>query len=405
MRRGEAGRALVVGAGMFGLSAALALRARGYAVQVFDQGPIPHPLAASTDISKIIRMEYGSDETYMAWAEQARAGWLAWNARWRSEGAEPLYHETGILMVCRVPMAPGGFEYESLVRLRARGHAPERLDASGLASRYPAWSASRFVDGFYHAKGGYAESGRVVAALARWAVVEGVDVLADSGVTNLLERGGRVVGVRLRDGRTVGGDHVVVSAGAWSGSLVGLEDDLRPTGHAVFHLRPRAPSLFAADCFPVFTADITRTGYYGFPLNRDGVVKIANHGPGTPVDPEAPRVVGPRDREALRVFLSDTFPALADAETVTERLCLYTDTRDEDFWIARDPDREGLTVATGGSGHGFKFGPVLGDVIADAVVGRTSPLLERFRWRRGLLGARGREAARWRGRESTENGS
>ncbi len=79
---------------------------------------------------------------------------------------------------------------------------------------------------------------------------------------------------------------------------------------------------------------------------------------------------------------------------VYTRLCLYADTHDEDFWIARDPAREGLTVASGGSGHGFKFAPVLGGIIADAVEGRANPWLDKFRWRPEVRLARGREAAR-----------
>lgn len=391
------GRCCVVGAGIFGVTAALELRRRGHAVSLLDPGPIPHPLAASTDISKVIRMEYGSDATYLVLMERARDGWLAWNDAWRAAGHEPLYHETGVLMVCRGPMRPGGFEYESFRMLRERAHAPERLDAEGVARRFPAWSTGRHRDGFYHAKGGYAESGRVVAALAAQAARDGVKLLPGRRVTAIIERGGRITGVRDDAGSEMAADTVVVAAGAWTARLVGLEASIRATGHPVFHLQPKQPGLFAAERFPVFTADIARTGYYGFPLHPDGVVKIGNHGPGAPIDPDAPRIVTPEQHHRLRAFLAATFPALADAEIVYTRVCLYADSQDEDFWIARDPGRPGLTVATGDSGHGFKFAPVLGEIIADATEGRENPLLERFRWRPELRLERGREAARWHG--------
>ena len=103
-------RVAVVGGGIFGVSAALELNARGHRVSLFDPGPLPHPLAASTDISKVIRMEYGADEAYMAVIEEARDRWQAWNAEWTEEGLGPLYHETGVLMACRAPMGEGGFE-------------------------------------------------------------------------------------------------------------------------------------------------------------------------------------------------------------------------------------------------------------------------------------------------------
>lgn len=390
-------RILVAGGGVFGLTAALALVRRRHDVTVLDPGPLPHPLAASTDISKVVRMEYGADAAYMSLAERARAGWLDWNARRRARGLDPLYHETGVLMVCREPMGPGGFESESWRTLQARGHTPERVDAAALARRFPAWRTQRYVDGFFHARGGYAESGRAVEALVAEARAAGVTLVAGRRVVSFEERGGRVTGVRDDSGGRHAGDQVLVAAGAWTAKLAGLEESIRATGHPVFHLRPRDPAPFLAERFPVFTADIARTGYYGFPVHSSGVVKIGNHGPGVPIDPDAPRAVTPAQHERLREFLAGTFPDLVDAEAVSTRLCLYADSQDEDFWIARDPDRPGLTVASGDSGHGFKFTPVLGAIIADAVLGEANPVLEKFRWRPEVRLPRGHEAARWHG--------
>lgn len=391
--------AIVVGAGVFGTTAALALRERGWRVSLIDTGPIPHPLAASTDISKVIRMEYGADEGYMALMETARDGWLQWNRRWRAAGRAALYNETGVVMLCREPMSPGGFEYESWQLLVKRGHSPERLDATAVASRFPAWRADAYVDGFFHARGGYAESGRVIAALAEHCRHESIDVI-ESHVSKIVEKGSAVSGVETADGTRHDADVVVVAAGAWTGTLVpALAPCIAATGHPVFHLRPRDAAMFAADRFPTFTADVSRTGYYGFPVNRDGVVKIANHGVGATVDPDGERTVTATDEAQLREFLSDTFPALADADIVYTRLCLYSDTQDEHFWIAADPRRAGLVVAGGGSGHGFKFAPVLGDLVADAVEGIDNPHLKRFAWRPELKLDRGREAARFHGED------
>lgn len=93
-------------------------------------------------------------------------------------------------------------------------------------------------------------------------------------------------------------------------------------------------------------------------------------------------------------MLADTFPALAAAPIVFRRLCVYCDTADGDFWIAPDPQRANVVVATGGSGHAFKFAPVLGELIAAIALGEPHPLAAKFRWRSELADARGREAAR-----------
>lgn len=98
----------------------------------------------------------------------------------------------------------------------------------------------------------------------------------------------------------------------------------------------------------------------------------------------------------MRDFLEETFPALADVDIVHTRVCVYGDTHDEHFWIDEDPDHAGLVVAAGGSGHGFKFAPVLGDVIADVAEGRPNRWRPKFRWRPEIRSARGEEEARAR---------
>ena len=387
---------LVVGAGIFGVTAALALRQRGHEVALFDPGPLPHPLAASTDISKVVRMEYGADAQYMAMVERSLAGWHAWNEAW----GERLYHETGVTMLAQQPLAPGGYEYESYQLMRRRGHRPERLNGDEIARRFPAWRAGAYVDGYFHARGGFAESGRVVSRLVADAAAAGVRLHAGQAVVGLAQEPGRVTGVQLADGEMVPAGQVLVAAGSWSSLLVpALAPYMKATGHPVFHLRPADPALFTPPNFVVFTADITHTGWYGFPLHpSEGVVKIANHGVGQVLHPSNdPRVVTAEDEAQLRAFLADTFPALLDAPIVYTRRCLYADTLDEHFWIDRHPELAGLWVATGGSGHGFKFAPVLGDLIADALLAEPNAWLARFRWRALTSGTSGEEAARFHG--------
>ncbi|HWU89142.1 MAG TPA: FAD-dependent oxidoreductase, partial [Kofleriaceae bacterium] len=262
-------RALVVGGGIFGVTAALELRARGADVTLADPGPLPHPLAESTDISKVVRSDYGADLDYTALGERALEGWRRWNAAW----PVPRFHETGVAFLTRAPMQPGGFEHASFETLSRRGHRIERLDATEIARRFPAYRPGALVDGYYHREGGWAESGAVVAQLAAEARARGVIVREGCEVDRIVDDGALV--------RPSG-------AGA-----PGSEEWLRAVGQLVFHLRPADPSPFEAARFPVFGADISRTGYYGFPATRDGIVKIANHGAGLDMAGGAPRQTTP----------------------------------------------------------------------------------------------------------------
>ncbi len=387
-------KAIVVGAGINGVVAAIELRKRGHEVVLVDPGPLPHPLAASTDISKAVRAAYGADEDYTALAEQAREIWRRWNGEFGVE----LYHEIGFLFMRQRPMQPGDFEYESFKLLEQRSHRIERISSKQLLERFPAWNAERYPDGFLDLEAGYAESGRVVAALIQRAKSLGVELRENAKFRELDEAGDRAKGILLENGEEIAADTVVMAVGAWTPyALPFTRNFFRASGQPVFHLKPQKAELFTPERFPIFGADISTTGYYGFPLNRDGVVKIANHGCGREMSPDSPeRAVTKEEENKMRQFLSDSFPGLADAPTVFTRICLYCDTHDGNFWIAPDPERPQLIIAAGDCGHGFKFAPVLGEIIADAVEGKSNPLLEKFRWRPEVKAGETKEAARFR---------
>jgi len=388
-------KVIVVGAGINGVTAAIELTTRGHKVTLVDPGPLPHPLAASTDISKAVRAAYGADEFYTELAERSIPLWRKWNEEFGVE----LYHEVSVMFVRQREMKPGDFEYESFKILERRGHKIERMNSARLWKRFPAWNAQLYHDGVLELEAGYAESARVVALLIARAKSLGVELREGARFSELDEGDDCVMGIVLDNGERIPGDIVVMAVGAWTPCVLPFTHKFfRATGQPVFHLKPREPELFAPERFPVFGADISTTGYYGFPLSHEGVVKIANHGPGREMSPESSeRVVTSEEENNLREFLSRTFPALADAPIVYTRICLYCDTNDGHFWIAPDPERPGLIVTTGDSGHGFKFAPVLGEIIADAAEGKSNPFLEKFRWRPKVALGTGTDAARFRG--------
>ena len=386
---------LVVGAGIFGVTTALSLRSRGYSVTLIDPGPLPYPLAASTDVSKVVRMEYGNNRQYTRMAIGSIEGFHQWNELF----GETLYHETGVLAASKGPMAENEFVNSSFQMLIEEGQRPERLPDGEISRRFPAWSTGNYIDGFYNARGGYAESGRVVGKLAERAAAVGIDVRPGQTADKLLLDGDRVHGMRSREGATFSSDHTVIAAGSWTPWLLPeLQSVMTATGHPIFHLKPKDPAPFIAPDFVVYFGDTARTGWYGFPMLREGIVKVSRHGVGVTLHPEHDeRTVYEEDYAELRIFLEDTFPSLLDAEVTYTRRCLYNDTLDEHFWIDHHPEKDGLSVATGGSGHGFKFGPVLGDLIADVIEDKPNEWADLFRWRDLSPDTTGQEASRYHG--------
>jgi glycine/D-amino acid oxidase-like deaminating enzyme len=359
-----------------------------------DPGPIPHPLAASTDISKAVRSCYGADEDYTEMAERAIVRWREWNDFFGTK----LYHEVGAMFLRQEEMKAGDFEYETLHLLKARGHRVEQMTSDRLGERFPAWNSKRFRDGVFDPEGGYAESGRTVTELLKRARSLGVELREGAQFRELQENGsGDVKGVVLHDGSRLSADVVLAATGAWTPYLFpSTRPFFRATGHPIFHLRPNEPALFASERFPMFGADITTTGYYGFPVGREGVVKIGIHGPGREMSPDsAERIVSAEQEEDLLAFLAWAFPSLSEAPIVYTRICLYCDTHDGNFWIAGDPQRPGFFVTAGDSGHGFKFAPVLGELIADAVEQKPNSALAKFRWRPEVRPGETQEAARF----------
>lgn len=374
---------VILGAGIYGVTAALALRQRGHAVTLLDPGPLPHPLATSTDISKAIRMDYGADEFYMTLMERALPRWRAWNVQF----GETLYHEDGMVFFAGEPMAPGGFEHDSYTLLQQRGHPAEHLTPAQLRTRFPALAGDQYPEGYLNPRAGWAESSRVVLRLLEEAQRLGVELRAGQTFARLRDSGSRVSGVETTDGERYPADYVIVAAGAWTPTLFPhLSELMWAVGQPVFHFQVPDPARFRPPNFCVWGADIANTGWYGFPALPDGILKIANHGPGRRLHPDEPREVAPDDEEKFRTFLAGTFPEVASAPVLRTRLCLYCDTWDGNFYIDHDPAHEGLIICSGGSGHGFKFAPVLGEITADGLERKPNPWAHRFAWRpRGIL--------------------
>lgn len=372
----------IIGGGIFGITAAIELAKRKYKVGLINPDRIPHHLAASTDISKVVRMEYGSDLEYFEMAEICIDRWKTWNELF----GETLYHEIGFLMLCKEPLESDRQAYEraSYQHLLAKGYNPGRLGTQGLKERFPAISSGFYQDANFNTKGGYVESGLVVERLTHYARSLGVKIHEEQTAAGFEIKKGKLEAVKTKEGNTFSCGHAIVAAGAHTPYLLPeLQAYMKPTGHPIFWLKPKNPELFSPPHLTVFTADISNSGWYGFPLlPKYGVVKIGKHSNGLHLHPDQDdRQIQDAEVAEMRDFLHLAFPTLAKAPLVYTRRCLYTDTLDGHFWIDHHPEIKGLSVSAGGSGHGFKMAPILGEMTADMVEGKIHRFSDRYRWR------------------------
>src|SRR5207248_2773600 len=209
-------KVIVVGAGINGVTTAIELRKRGQEVVLIDPGPLPHPLAASTDISKAVRAAYGADEEYTDLAARSIKLWREWNKQFGTE----LYHEVGVMFVRRKEMKSGGFEHESFSMLRRRGYKIERMNSEQLRKRFPAWNPELYRDGILEVEAGYVQSSRVVATLIGRAKSLGIELREGVMFGQLDEDDRRVRGMVTENGQRISGETIVMAVGAWTPYLL-----------------------------------------------------------------------------------------------------------------------------------------------------------------------------------------
>ncbi|HVC35703.1 MAG TPA: FAD-dependent oxidoreductase, partial [Chloroflexota bacterium] len=226
--------------------------------------------------------------------------------------------------------------------------------------------------------GGYLASGQAVEGLAKLARADGVVLREETPVQTVEDDAS---GVRLvLDGESPRFDRVVVAAGVWLTRLVPpIGRQIRPTFQEMAFFAPRDPGSFALETMPVWGVCPEDEGWYGHPLRREGLVKVANDLRGPVVDPDVERQATPAFVEAAQEFVARRIPGLAPEKVRGTHACLYENTPDRHFVIDWLPGSQRVLVAGGGSGHGFKFGGSIGEVIADALEEKANSLGNLFR--------------------------
>ena len=358
--------AAVVGAGCFGAWTALGLRRKGLSVLLVDKYGPANARASSGGESRIIRMGYGPDELYTRMSFRSLAAWQ----RLGEETREPLFHATGVLWLART-----GDRYtaDTLATLARAGVRHEALDAQEICARYPQFALDDDVWGIFEPESGALMARRAVQAVVREAVRAGADYRTAAVVPP--EPRGRLAALRTEDGTTIAAGTFVFACGPWLPKVFpdALGARIFPTRQEVFFFGPPpGDERFASPRMPTwidFGAEI-----YGLPDLEARGFKLAPDRHGEPIDPDVDeRLVGAASVERARAFLARRFPALASAPLVETRVCQYENTSNGDFLIDRHPGADDVWLVGGGSGHGFKHGPAVGEYVTERLVGGGTP--------------------------------
>lgn len=362
---------IVVGAGLAGSAAAWAASARGMSVVLLEAFGAGHRRGSSHGSARIFRRAY-PDPLYVRLTGRAEPLWR----QLEDEAGESLLRLTGgldfgplrdpgtlhaVLTSCGVPA-------ELLSPAQARERWP------GISFAPPAGDPGALASGpvMFHADAGVLDPDRAMAAMVRLAAGRGADVRFDTPVAHLEATPGGGGAIAHTDSGTFAAPVVAVAAGGWLAPLLGglvRLPALEVTQQQAFHLAPRA-----AAAWPIFIYRDEANHFYGLPAGRDGevpgAVKLGEHHGGV-VTTAAGRdgVLDPAGREHAIAFAADRLPGL-DPRPVGDISCLYTTTAGEDFIL----DRQGpFVIASPCSGHGAKFAPLTGEIIADLAAGKPAP--------------------------------
>jgi monomeric sarcosine oxidase len=362
---------VVIGAGVFGAWTAYHLRLGGHNVTLLDQYGPSNSRASSGGETRIIRASYGPDEIYTRMAKRSLALWSAFFARIGRSYLE----RAGVLWLAKQGNA---YVEQSRQTLKAVGVEFRDVSSADLARDYPQIRLEPGTIAIFEPDSGALLARESVAAV----VVEFTrigGIYRHAGVRPP-QGGGRLSEIQTTDGDSLRADTFVFACGPWLGKVFPelLATRIFVTRQDVlFFGIPAGDRRFEPPAMPVWIDFSDDRGMYGFPdIGRRGFkVAFDKHGP--PMDPDtANRFVTAEQSAAARDYVRDRFPVLADAPVVDSRVCQYENTANGDFIIDRHPQMDNVWIAGGGSGHGFKHGPAVGEYLVARMEGRNDPPVE-----------------------------
>jgi monomeric sarcosine oxidase len=369
--KGDAFDVVVVGAGVFGSWTAYHLQRAGRRVALIDAYGPGNARASSGGQSRVIRMGYGDQEIYTRWSMRSLD---LWKGLLRQAGRSTQFQPTGVLWMAREQDPLTTKTLETLARL---GVNHERLDRAQLAARWPQIDLGPITWAIHEPDSGFLTAFHAVQTVAQLTAARGA-VLVHGSVLPPSGRGG-LTAVTTRSGETVSAETFVFACGPWLGKLFPdvLGERVFPTRQEVFYFgTPAGDRRFESPAMPVWV-DFAEE-MYGVPDFKGRGFKAALDRHGPQVDPDSlERVPSAETTARVREFVGRRFPALREAPIVGSEVCQYENTSNGDFLIDRHPELDNVWMVGGGSGHGFKHAPAVGEYVA-ARIADGKPVEARF---------------------------
>jgi sarcosine oxidase len=364
----------VVGAGAFGGWTALHLIERGARVTLLDAWGPGNSRASSGGETRIMRGAYGPDQPYTELAARALNLWAKYERRWKRR----FLHRIGVLWMAS--SNDDGFERGSLKSLRQTGIKFQELSARELKKRWPQVCFEGVDWAIYEPECGYLEARSSCLAVVEAFVAAGGKYRQLAVMPDGLDEAGsahtRLSGLVLSDGTRLKADYYVFACGPWLGKLFPetIGDLVRATKQDIFFFgTPAGDPRFNDTHLPVW-GDHREHFFYGIPGSDRRGFKVADDTRGLAFDPTSgERVLSPETLRGVREHMAFRFPDLKDAPLIETRVCQYEQTPDENFIVDRHPRMENVWLLGGGSGHGFKHGPALGEMMGRLILGDGEP--------------------------------
>lgn len=369
----------VIGAGAFGGWTALHLLERGARVTLLDAWGPGNSRASSGGETRVMRGTYGPDQPYTELAARSLRLWAKYERRWKQQ----FLHRSGVLWMAAA--RDDAFERGSVEMLRAAKIKYQELSTAAMKKRWPQINFEGIQWGIFEPECGYLDARASCQAVVDAFVAGGGKYRQAAVVPDGLESA-RISVLKISDETEFKADFYVFACGPWLGNLFprAVGELVRATKQDMFFFgTPAGDARFSDGQIPVW-ADHRGRFRYGIPGSDRRGFKIADDTRGPDFDPTCgERIIDPGTLQEIREYVAFRFPALKNAPLVETRVCQYEQTPDSHFIVDRHPEMSNVWLLGGGSGHGFKHGPAIGEIAAKLILEEREPqalwALERFR--------------------------